>query len=121
MKPTRLGQNLIEGLNDVIECEKGKRKLRISLMELPEPAPSWNKKQISNIRIKIFEMSQPVFAALLDVSPSTIKAWEQGLKRPSGAASRLLQIISSNPDVIKPSQTDKMMLDMNKLGEGYIQ
>lgn len=30
----RLGQNLIEGLNDVIEYEKGKRKLRILSMNL---------------------------------------------------------------------------------------
>lgn len=38
-------------------------------------------------------VSQPVFATLLNVSPATVKAWEQGLKTPSGAALKLLSIV----------------------------
>lgn len=101
MKRTKLGQSLIEGLNDVIEYEKGKKKLRTSSLEIPDPAPHWSKKQISDIRKKFFKVSQPVFATLLGVTPSTIKAWEQGLKSPSGAANRLIQILSLKPDIVK--------------------
>lgn len=101
MKHTKLGQSIIEGLNDVIEYEKGKKKLRTSLLQIPAPAPHWSKKRISDIRKNSFKVSQPVFAALLGVKPSTIKAWEQGLKSPSGAASRLIQILSLKPDIVK--------------------
>lgn len=38
-------------------------------------------------------MSQPVFAALLNVGKTTIAQWEQGRKKPSGAAARLLDVI----------------------------
>jgi DNA-binding transcriptional regulator YiaG len=46
-------------------------------------------------------MSQPQFAALLNVKPPTIRAWEQGQKAPSGAASRLLEIFSMDQGLVK--------------------
>lgn len=101
MKRTKLGQSLIEGLNDVIEYEKDRKKLRVSSLEIPKPAPHWSKKQIAEIRKKFFKVSQPVFATFLGVTPSTIKAWEQGVKTPSGAASRLIQILTLKPDIVK--------------------
>lgn len=101
MKKTLLGQALIHGLQDVIEYEKGKKKLRTTNLEIPAPAPVWSKKEIVSLRKERFKVSQPVFAALLSVKPATIKAWEQGLKRPSGAASRLIQILFKQPDVLK--------------------
>lgn len=38
-------------------------------------------------------VSQPVFAKFLNVSPSTVKKWETGEKHPSGASARLLDLI----------------------------
>ncbi len=35
-------------------------------------------------------MSLSVFAALLNVGPSTVEHWERGLKKPSGPSLRLL-------------------------------
>ncbi|MBI2339815.1 MAG: transcriptional regulator [Deltaproteobacteria bacterium] len=101
MRKTKLGQALIRGLRDVIAYEKGKGELRTSHLEIPGPAPVWSKKAIAKIRKERFKVSQPVFAALLSVRPATIKAWEQGLKHPSGAASRLIQILSKQPDLLK--------------------
>ena len=101
MKKTKLGQSIIRGLKEVIEYEKGKRKLRAASLEIPAPAPVWTKKEIARLRKECFKVSQPVFAAYLSVKPSTIKAWEQGLKRPSGAASRLIQILSQKPELLK--------------------
>jgi putative transcriptional regulator len=42
---------------------------------------------------KINHVSQAVLAALLGVGKSTVQQWEQGLKKPSGPAQRLLDII----------------------------
>ncbi len=38
------------------------------------------------------KVSQPVFAALLNTTPSTIVQWESGKKRPSGMGLKLLHI-----------------------------
>jgi putative transcriptional regulator len=42
-------------------------------------------------------MSQFVFASVLNVSVKTVQSWEQGERRPSHAALRLLEIIAANP------------------------
>ena len=38
-------------------------------------------------------MSQPVFALYLNVSKGLVSEWERGVKKPSGAASRLLDVV----------------------------
>lgn len=38
-------------------------------------------------------MSQPVFAAFLNVGRTTVAQWEQGRKKPAGSALRLLDLI----------------------------
>ncbi len=39
-------------------------------------------------------LSQPVFAGYLNVSKSTVEKWESGDKHPTGAALRLLSVVS---------------------------
>jgi putative transcriptional regulator len=46
------------------------------------------------------ELSQPVFAAALNVSPDTIRAWEQGKRAPDGPTLRLLQVAEQHPEVL---------------------
>lgn len=46
-------------------------------------------------------LSQSQFAALLGVSPHTLLAWEQGRKRPRGAALTLLAIARSDPAALR--------------------
>ena len=41
-------------------------------------------------------VSQAVFAAVLNVGKATVAAWEQGGKQPSGAAFKLLDIVERN-------------------------
>ena len=42
-------------------------------------------------------MSQAVFARMLNVSTKTVQSWEQGQRRPSQAALRLIQVFRQNP------------------------
>lgn len=51
--------------------------------------------QIRRIR-KHNKASQAVFAAYLNTSPSTIQKWEQGQKKPSGLALKLLNLVERN-------------------------
>ena len=55
-------------------------------------APVFDSKKIKKLR-KRENVSQPVFAVFLNVSPSTVKKWEAGDIHPNGAAIRLLDII----------------------------
>ena len=101
MKKTKLGQTLIAGLKEVTDYERGNKRLRAKTIEIPGPAKHWKKEQIAHVRKDIYRVSQPVFASFLSVTPSTVKAWEQGLKTPSGAASRLLELAELDPQLFK--------------------
>ena len=101
MRKTKLGQELITGLKEAVAHAQGRKKLRATIVEVPGPAVHWGKTQIVRLRKERFQVSQPVFAAYLSVKPATIRAWEQGRKTPSGAASRLLEVASLDPKVFE--------------------
>jgi putative transcriptional regulator len=56
------------------------------------PAPMLAGDEIRAIRERE-RVSQPVFAAYLNVSRNLVSDWERGVKRPGGPALRLLSII----------------------------
>ncbi len=97
----RMADGLLHGLKDALEHRRGKITLRMRSAELPAPAPKWSTARIRRLRNEVLRMSQPVFAALLNVTTSTVRAWEQGQKVPSGAAARLLQIVAADPVMIE--------------------
>ena len=41
-------------------------------------------------------VSQSVFAAYLNISPSTVRQWEQGGKNPNGPSLKLLNMVAKN-------------------------
>jgi putative transcriptional regulator len=45
-------------------------------------------------------LSQAQFAAALGVSKRTLEQWEQGRRKPSGAAKQLLKIADRHPEVL---------------------
>ena len=45
-------------------------------------------------------MSQKAFAGYLGVSPKTVEVWEAGTNHPSGAASRLLNMMELDENLI---------------------
>jgi|GEM_PF-1397316 len=50
---------------------------------------------IVDLRVRQLEMSQSVFANLLNVTPDTVGKWEQGLRRPSRAAAILMEMLAN--------------------------
>ncbi len=87
-------------LEVVHETAKGLRKLGIidkktmheyDALCLP-PVKTYTATQIKKIRTSN-HASQPVFAAYLNTSSSTVKQWEQGVKKPNGPSMKLLNII----------------------------
>lgn len=56
------------------------------------PVKKYTSAEIKRIRARQ-HVSQPVFAAYLNVSKSTVAQWEQGEKKPRGASLKLLQLV----------------------------
>ena len=52
-------------------------------------------KEIKHIRVKI-KVSQAVFAKLLNISPETVRKWEQGDRHPTGSSLKLLNLVSAH-------------------------
>jgi putative transcriptional regulator len=47
-----------------------------------------------------YKLSQNEFAALMGISVSTLRNWEQGRRTPEGSARVLLQVAAKHPEVI---------------------
>jgi len=73
--------------------------MRTSHLILPKAIRSVRPREIAGIRREL-NVSQPVFAALLNVPLSTARSWEQGKRKPSGAALRLLDLARQRPKIL---------------------
>ena len=79
---------------------------------IPVPRPTITARQVSTtlpMRIpadrireirRSLDMSQRVFADVLNVSLATVRSWEQGVRIPDGASLRLLSIAERYPETI---------------------
>lgn len=64
---------------------------KINVLCLP-PIQPFKPEDVKRIR-KENHVSQAVFAAILGIGKTTVQQWEMGIKKPSGAARRLLDLI----------------------------
>jgi putative transcriptional regulator len=78
---------------------KQKLTLRTATMPLPLPVKSLTPSQVRSIRKKL-NVSQPVFAAMMNIPTVTAASWERGRRKPTGAALRLLDIARKHPEVL---------------------
>ena len=100
MAKRNIGQELIIGLNEAIAYRRGEITLKTQDVSLPKLPKEWKSKKITELRIKKLKVSQSILAAYIGVTPSALQAWEQGLKKPSGAARRLLELLDQEPQMI---------------------
>ncbi len=105
-KGRSLGEEIIAGLREAVAYERGERKtVKVTRATLASqsaeviPASSFEPRSIASLRERL-QLSQPVFAAALNVSAETVKKWEQGTREPDGAALRLLEITDAHPEWI---------------------
>jgi putative transcriptional regulator len=68
------------------------RRFDQSCLSVP---PQMGPERIKRIREKQ-RVSQPVFARYLNTSESTVEKWESGVKKPSGMALKLLDIVEKH-------------------------
>jgi putative transcriptional regulator len=95
------GADLISAASEGLEALRSKNlgNLRTTTLDLPKPAPKLAAQDIRKIRMRL-GASQAVFARLLNIPTRTAIAWENGERRPSGAALKLLHIAQRQPEVL---------------------
>ena len=57
-----------------------------------QPVKTLSAAQIKRLRTRM-RVSQAVFAAYLNTSPSTVQKWERGEKKPNGPSLKLLNLV----------------------------
>ena len=97
LKRKPIAQRLRTGLTEAVRHAKGELTLRT--VRLPEPPPAITAKEVTSLRTQT-GMSQAVFALVLNVSTKTVQSWEQGERKPSRAALRMLQLFREYPALV---------------------
>jgi putative transcriptional regulator len=92
-----LFEQIKDGLEESIQFTQGELNLRTTTV--PTRPPAVTARKIVALRQKL-GMSQGVFAQVLNVSAKTVQSWEQGERKPSQAALRLLQVMQAQPQVV---------------------
>jgi len=91
-----VAEQIRKGLEEAIRHAKGEITLKTTTLEIPDRPPEVGAEELTKLRLKS-GMSQAVFARMLNVSTKTVQSWEQGQRRPSQAALRLIQVFRQNP------------------------
>ena len=93
-------ESIMSGLSESVEDAKSEgTKLNRRIVTVI-PVKKYQANEIQEIR-KGTGMSQRVFADYMGVSCKTIEAWESGKNCPSGAASRLLNMMEMDENLTK--------------------
>lgn len=97
-KKIKIFSELRQSLQDAVSFEQGD-DAGLRLTELPPAPKPLTPHQIRAIR-KSFNVSQVVFARIINVSPNAVESWEQGVRRPREATLKLLTIAHKHPEIL---------------------
>ena len=92
-----VAEQIRKGLEEAIRHAKGEITLKTTTLELPDRPPEVGAAELTKVRLAS-GMSQALFARLLNVSTRTVQSWEQGQRKPSQAALRLIQVFRHDPN-----------------------
>ena len=101
-RKVRIFEDLRQALNDAVAYEHG-RNPALRVTEIPGPPKPLSPAQIRASR-RSFNVSQAVFARIINVSPNALESWEQGVRRPREATLKLLTIAHQHPEVLLSSR-----------------
>lgn len=90
----RLADDLLESLNEARDYFAGKRTGAVVHRVVPRESDA------REARHKL-GLSQREFAAVLGTGVGTVRKWELGTRRPSGAARTLIEIIKAEPKTVR--------------------
>lgn len=94
MSKRNIGQEIIQGLEEIKAWRRGELKLKTHTVEMPKAA------DVPAIR-KELGLSQPEFAGFMGVSIGTLRNWEQERREPQGPARALLLVAAKQPAAVR--------------------
>ncbi len=92
-KERNIGQEILDGIQEIKEWQQGKKKLKTTQVSLPRA------KDVAKIRQKL-ALTQDEFANFMGVKVKTLQNWEQKRREPHGPARSLLRIAEKAPEAI---------------------
>jgi putative transcriptional regulator len=92
-----IGETVQDMMNSGVKVSFTKKELDLLGVEIPKV--QFTTDQIIAIR-KQMNLSQTVFAKVLNVSASSIRQWEQGKRKPSGSTKILLELLEKSPHLL---------------------
>lgn len=90
----RLAGDLLESLNEARDYFAGKKTDAVVHRVIP------SRSDAREARHKL-GLSQREFAAVIGTGVGTVRKWELGTRRPSGAARTLIEIIKAEPKAVR--------------------
>ena len=85
-----------ESIKQAVEIKKGKKLAGMRESYRQKPASA---QEVKGLR-KALHLTQVGFANVVGESPSAVEHWEQGIRRPSGSASKLIRVLKTHPELI---------------------
>lgn len=85
-------KSLIKAVKEAIDHKEGRVVLEVSEISVPEI-------DVQEIRNKL-HLTQDSFSETYGLPVSTIRNWEQGTRKPEGAARILLNLIAQKPEFV---------------------
>jgi putative transcriptional regulator len=92
-----IGDTVQDMMNSGVKVSFTKKELDSLGVDIPKV--QFTTDQIIAIR-KQMNLSQTVFAKVLNVSASSIRQWEQGKRKPSGSTKILLELLEKSPHLL---------------------
>lgn len=92
-----LSERLRKGLSEGLAHAEGELTLRT--VAVPEPPPEIDAETLAIVRAQT-AMSLRVFASMLNVSPKALQSREQGVRQPSDASRRRLQVFCEELEIL---------------------
>ncbi|HVS70630.1 MAG TPA: transcriptional regulator [Phycisphaerae bacterium] len=95
----RVADEIMAGMREIermlSQDKRPEEMFTVHTVEVPEPS-DYHARDVRALR-DVLGVSQAVFAHLMGVSVVLVKSWEQGSRKPSMMARRLLDTIKANP------------------------
>lgn len=90
----RLADDLLESLEEARDYFAGKRRGAIVHRVYPRESDAREARHMLGL-------SQREFAAVIGTGVGTVRKWELGTRRPSGAARTLIEVIKAEPKAVR--------------------
>jgi putative transcriptional regulator len=95
-KRLSVADQIRKGLEEAILHAQGEITLKTTTFKTLDLPPVVGADDLTAIRLAS-GLSQAVFARVLNVTTKTVRSWEQGVRKPSQVALRLIQVFQQDP------------------------